>query len=229
MRAATPVAGMPSAKVKGTGAKCGAGRALSSLSLGMPVFIPRDGTSSSCPPDPVVQDLRVALSLQHTVLEMPQSWEGAQKHPEMEHSLTWPLGGTQPWSISPTASVLNPILAGQSPSSPPQCSTPQIHPCPMEPAPNPTVLILNLRDPSLLHRAHLQLLHPPKNLSGNTHPCRAVLGRACLDDLLEEPPLPPAPRPARHHAQVDYSQSSEAGQASSAGPALQVTHSPGGC
>lgn len=63
VRAATPVAGMPSAEVKGTGAKCGAGRAASSLSLGMPLFIPRDGTSSSCPPDPVVQDLMEALSL----------------------------------------------------------------------------------------------------------------------------------------------------------------------
>lgn len=99
----------------------------------------------------------------------------------------------------------------------------------MESAPNPTVLILNLRDPSVLHRAHLQLLHSPKNLSGSTHPCRAVLGRACLDNLLKEPLLPPAPRPTQHHAQVEYSQSSKAGQASSAGPALQRDSHPGGC
>lgn len=131
VRAATPVAGMPSAEVKGTGAKCGAGRAASSLSLGMPLFIPRDGTSSSCPPDPVVQDLMEALSLQHTVLEMPQPWEGAQKHPVMGHSLPWPIGGTQPWSLFPHS------------------IHPQSHPWSTEPILTPTVL--NPRDPSLPH------------------------------------------------------------------------------
>lgn len=170
----------------------------------------------------------MALSAQHTVLETPQPWEGAQKHPAMGHSPTPTLGGTEPWSLFPHS------------------THPQSYPCPTEPSPtptvlilnptdlslphgvcpNPTVLILNLRHPSLLHRAHLQLLHSPQNLSGNTHPWRAVLGRACLDDLLEEPPFPPAPRPAQHHAQVHYSQSSEACQASRAGPALQLTHIP---
>lgn len=74
MRAATYIAGMPSAKVKGGGAKHGAGRAASGLSLGMllvPVY-PQGRHQLLLPPDPAVQDLAAALSTQHTVLENPQ-------------------------------------------------------------------------------------------------------------------------------------------------------------
>lgn len=172
----------------------------------------------------------MALSPQNMAPETPPTREGAQKHPAMGqgHGPTWPLGGTQPRSLFSHS------------------THPQTYPCPTEPSssPTPTVLILNPTDPSLphgvcpqLHSAYPQCQRPipapqnpspappfTQNLSGNTHPCKAVLGTACLDDLLGEPLLPPAARPAHHHAQVDPSQSSEAGQASSAGPALQVTH-----
>lgn len=87
VRVATPVAGMPSAEVKGAAAKHGAERATCPWECHWLLFIPRDGTSSSCPPDPAVQDLGVALSPQPTVLETPQPWEGVQKHPAMGHSL----------------------------------------------------------------------------------------------------------------------------------------------
>lgn len=100
-----------------------------------------------------------------------------------------PLVGHSHGACSPTVLILKPILAPQSPAPPPQCSssTPQIHPCPMESAPNSTVLILNVRDPSLLHRTHLQLLHSPKTCLGTPTPARQFWGQPAWMTCLENP------------------------------------------
>lgn len=126
---------MPSAEVKGAGAKRGQGEQQQpgpGNALMAPVY-PQGWHQLLWPPDLAVQDLGLALSPQHTVLETPQPWEGAQKHPAMGHSLTWPLGGTQPWSPFPHS------------------THPQSYPCPTESSLTPTVLILNPTDPSLPH------------------------------------------------------------------------------
>lgn len=207
MRVATPVAGMPFAEVKGAGAW---GKESSQhLSLGIPPapVYPQGWHQPLLPPRPRSSGFRGGpVTPAHGTGDPPSPGKGHRSTQQWGTAMAphGPLVGHSHGACSPTVLILKPILAPESPAPPPQCSssTPQIHPWPMESAPNPTVLILNLREPSLLHRAHLQLLHSPKNLSGSTQPCRAVLGTACLDDLLGEPLLPPAARPAQHHAQI---------------------------